>query len=610
MNVTSNNGKKDDGDFTRIDWNPAAEGVFTKNSTLALKTAIAVARAFDANCALRNPQRECTVPMFEPQELVLGELLRSGGFFTCIHLRGIRLTKDLKHGAFSEEEEEYRERFAERSIDGHYAVKFLHSGVYNSVHAASAAADFMMETKLLMNLSPHPNICQILGVTAAGSDAFLSKGNEGFYIIVDRMTENLVQRLDQWRDQRQENREKMAANGEDGMAIAKAEYEKIMERLEMALDIASALLFLSDRQIVFNLRPEKVGFDFRYETVKLCDFGQARENGQIDQAPSLIKTDDIRTLAYTAPEVLCQAPVTVSADVYAFGFVLHEILSLERPFDGMSRSEHFERVVMAGERPKIPVSFPKVVKQLVEHCWNSHLRPTMKRVYDTVEEILLFQDDKPDLVPVTVMLPYAVGRRKADDEATKSRRSSVKGTPSASDGDGKGKKIPRRVKSSDDAVISRQATAKTSNQRRAGHKSHQATSKDNDRAPPSPRRSGEAESSKTKERVSRRARTKNTTSGDSHSTIASKNNSSSNLLHEDESERSLHDILQEEGEDEKEGHTTQKKMNYKANQSMPVIPAVREDDDDGDGRRMHSSFSGTDQKMQHRKRRTKKEHHS
>lgn len=94
----------------------------------------------------------------------------------------------------------------------------------------------------------------------------------------------------------------MATNGEDGLAIAKVEYTKLMERLEMALDIASALLFLSDRQIVFNLRPEKVGFDARYSRIKLCNFGQVRENGQIDQAPSLTKTDDIRTLAYTAPE--------------------------------------------------------------------------------------------------------------------------------------------------------------------------------------------------------------------------------------------------------------------------------------------------------------------
>ena len=115
------------GEYTRINWNPPGtdrgDSVSTKNATLALKTAIAVARAFDANCALRNPAKECTIPTFEPQELILGEPLRSSGFFTDLALRGIKLTRNLQHGEFSEDEEEFRERFAERSIDGHYAVK-------------------------------------------------------------------------------------------------------------------------------------------------------------------------------------------------------------------------------------------------------------------------------------------------------------------------------------------------------------------------------------------------------------------------------------------------------------------------------------------------------
>ena len=117
----------DSADYTKIDWNPPGsdqgDSISSKNATLALKTAIAVARAFDANCALRNPAKECTIPMFEPQELVMGEPLRSCGFFTDIQLRGIKLTKNLIHGEFSEDEEEFRQRFAERSIDGHYAVK-------------------------------------------------------------------------------------------------------------------------------------------------------------------------------------------------------------------------------------------------------------------------------------------------------------------------------------------------------------------------------------------------------------------------------------------------------------------------------------------------------
>lgn len=613
----SSTAEKKDADFKKIDWyapgSEDGEAVSSKNATLALKTAIAVARAFDANCVLRNPRKECTVPMFEPQELVLGETLRSSGFFIDMHLRGIRLTKELLHGDFSEEEEEYRERFAERSADGFYAVKYLQKGVYSSVHAASAAADFMMETKILMNLAPHPNCVQIYGVTAAGSDAFLSRGREGFYIIVDRLSSTLLQRLNFWREERQENIGSMIEKGEDTVAIAKAEYKKQMERLEAALDIASALLFLSDRQIVYNIRPEKVGFDARYQQIKLCDFGQARENGQIDQAPSLIKTDDIRTLAYTAPEVLCQAPVTVSADVYAFGVLLFEMLSLECPMDGMSRSEHFEKVVINGARPAFPESFPKIIKQLVEHCWNAHLRPTMKRVYETIEELLLFQDDAPDFSTVRVLLPPHVGKPKVSESTEpKPKMHSKKESQDVAEGNSTVIKSLRRQKT-EESTITRQGTQKTSNQRRtSGRAAHEATP-DGDHAPDSPRKNGD-KSSKAKDRVSRKTRIKKASGHESQNTVdaenAFHNGSSSNIIHKynDDSERSLEELLQtgeqEEAEQSMKAATSsQQKLNYKASQSMSAISAV--EDAKIETKPSHSSFSGTEQKA-HRSRRKKK----
>jgi Protein tyrosine and serine/threonine kinase len=297
----------------------------------------------------------------------------------------------------------------------------------------------MMETKILMNLAPHPNICQIYGVTAAGSDAFLSRGKEGFYIILDRLVGTMIQRLNEWRTQQQQEISTRQAKGDDDKVIAMQQYQRLMQRLEVALDIGSALLFLSDRQIVFHLRPDKVGFDARYGRIKLIDFGQARENGQLDQAPSLNKTDDIRTLAYTAPEVLCQAPVTVAADVYAYGIVLWEMLSLKRPFEGMSRAEHFEQVIMDGERPPLSDDIPKAVQDLISECWNPHLRPTMKKVYDSVEEVLLYQADKPEIF----VLP---GLNRVHSELiTKSEEEDEQ--PSSKTG----KRQLRRTKTEDDA---------------------------------------------------------------------------------------------------------------------------------------------------------------
>lgn len=493
---SSGGGGNGNEEYTKINWEAPGQqhnhtdAVSTKNATIALKTAIAVARAFDANCALRNPVKECTVPMFESQELSLGGPIRSVGFFTDMHLQFIELAddEDLIHGAFGDDEQECRIRFMERTHDGpYYAAKFLQKGIYNSVHAASAASDMMMETKILMNLAPHPNICQIYGVTGAGSDAFLSQGKEGFFIIVDRINETLVHRMQIWKKRQVEQQQvaqdklKSATGTEEQSKIqheyALQEYQQLMERLEVALDIGSALLFLSDRQLVFHLRPDKVGFDARYDRIKLCDFGQAREHGQIDQAPSLAKSDDIRTLAYTAPEVLCQAPVTVSADVYAYGVLLWTLLSLQPPFENLTRAEHFERVVMNDERPSTndyKHLWPKSIRKLIDNCWDPHFRPTMKKVYDTVEEILLFQDDEAPTISTSatpVLLPPktsiststdgggGTGTGKADGNHHKKSSSS---TSTAKKG---GK--PGRTKSGDKRVSTKKATSSDA----AGHSS-------------------------------------------------------------------------------------------------------------------------------------------
>lgn len=419
--------KKGDGSTKDDDSkNSTLKCIQSKNAALALRAAIGIARDFDSTSELRNQQRESLIPMFESQELVLGSKManrsvssrsrRSGmsstnnstsnsssdisSFFTKINLRGIQLVSKLKHGEFDRHEREQRNRFVERCMDGYYSVKCLQNHVYyNSTDARIAAYEMMTETKILMNLSPHPNISQLYGVSAAGSQAFLKSGSDGFFIIVDHLSDTLTSRMNIWRH----NFDNQSKNN-------------IIQRLEIALDISSALNFLNNRRIVYNLRPHKVGFDSRYGTVKLCEFGQACEDNRNQQqhddeddnthldsinaslVDTLVGTDDVRALTYTAPEILCEAPITLMADVYAFGIVLWEIYSLRIPFDNiLHRADHFEKVVIGNLRPKISQKWPDDMKKLIASCWDAHARPNMKKVFNILENMLLFLDDNQDL---------------------------------------------------------------------------------------------------------------------------------------------------------------------------------------------------------------------
>ena len=91
--------------------------------------------------------------------------------------------------------------------------------------------------------------------------------------------------------------------------------------------------------------------------VKLLDFGIARlalDGGAAEAAAG--RQPRMMTPCYASPEVVRGAPVTTSADVYALGVLLHELLTGTRPlrFRTMT-SEEVERVVCHGapEEPSV-----------------------------------------------------------------------------------------------------------------------------------------------------------------------------------------------------------------------------------------------------------------
>lgn len=362
----------------------------SREALQALEYAQAAAHDFDTTFSLRTPDRELSMPTFDGQEVVVSaDPFRLGSFTAEHELRTVRVIVDLQRGKFGPAAQA-RKRFAERSIDGHYSVKYLQAGLIDSDHSCNAATELIVETKILMNLAPHPNIIQAYGINSDGIDSFLTAGRRGFFIITDRIVTTLSDRLTQWRDDEIRLTSKKEKNG----STPSSRRERLNQRLEVAMDIASAMVYLHNRKLVYYLRPDKVGFDSRYDRMKLCEFGQSRQVGMASHARSLTKTDDIRVLAYSAPEVFCKGPATASTDVYAFGMILWEFVSLKHPFSGWTRGEHFQRVVRGGVRPPLGKTWPHPVCDLITSCWDPHLRPTMSMVHEHLEMALLFAENE------------------------------------------------------------------------------------------------------------------------------------------------------------------------------------------------------------------------
>ena len=96
------------------------------------------------------------------------------------------------------------------------------------------------------------------------------------------------------------------------------------------------------------------------------------------------------SLRYMAPEVASSMSYNQKADVYSFGVILWELLSYEKPFDGMNREEFYEKVVHGGYRPEMSKKFPQDVATLIRNCWSPDIetRPNFNKAAELLNEMI------------------------------------------------------------------------------------------------------------------------------------------------------------------------------------------------------------------------------
>jgi len=139
----------------------------------------------------------------------------------------------------------------------------------------------------------------------------------------------------------------------------------------------------------FSLPPQNIGFDIRGD-IKIFDFGLAKELKPIDrEGKDKYRTDGIAgTRRYMAPEVAQIMPYGLSADVYSFGILMWEMLSLKYAFKNHTREKHYKHVIVEGNRPKVFKVWPFEIKNLLQRCW--HKVPQERPTFQAVRELIKF----------------------------------------------------------------------------------------------------------------------------------------------------------------------------------------------------------------------------
>ncbi|RWR79037.1 serine/threonine-protein kinase HT1-like protein isoform X2 [Cinnamomum micranthum f. kanehirae] len=177
--------------------------------------------------------------------------------------------------------------------------------------------------------------------------------------------------------------------------------------ISFALDIARAMDCLHANGIIHrDLKPDNLLLTADHKTVKLADFGLAREESVTE-----MMTAETGTYRWMAPELY--STVTLrhgekkhynnKVDVYSFGIVLWELLTNRMPFEGMSNLQAAYAAAFKQVRPNLPGDMPQELVFIIQSCWveDPNMRPTFSQIIRMLNAFLFMlpaPSPEPDAV--------------------------------------------------------------------------------------------------------------------------------------------------------------------------------------------------------------------
>ena len=245
----------------------------------------------------------------------------------------------------------------------------LHRSVAIKVLSADFASDpnhlqrFIQEARLASTLN-HPNIITIHEIGQAGDMHFISAE----FIVGETLRQHIS-----------------------------SEPVQLMEAINIAIDIASALVVAHEDDIVHrDIKPENIMLR-KDGYLKILDFGLAKLNrvqghrvahneddwAAVETRPGMT----MGTVGYMSPEQLRGLEVDARTDIWSLGVILYEMIAGRPPFEGSTRSDVIASILNVEPKriKRSGAGLPPKLRQLIEKS----LSKSADERYQTMRDMLL-----------------------------------------------------------------------------------------------------------------------------------------------------------------------------------------------------------------------------
>ncbi|PRP86710.1 putative LRR receptor-like serine/threonine-protein kinase [Planoprotostelium fungivorum] len=217
--------------------------------------------------------------------------------------------------------------------------------------------DFLNEVSIVQQLRPHPNVVLFMAATFPPDPlSIVSEYCEGGSLY-DHLRNNSA---------------------------------SVYDKAKFIKGIALGMLHLHSEGVIHRDLAARNILLTKHLEPKVCDFGMSRQapisNGSGRTSSARITNSNVGPLKWMAPEAIKNREYSIKSDVFSFGVVIWEIITVSDPWPSLSAMEAAFAVVVEGRRLHIPSGTDVKWSQIMKSCW--HFEPELRPTFEILTDVL------------------------------------------------------------------------------------------------------------------------------------------------------------------------------------------------------------------------------